>query len=181
MFPKALGLWDGRASATSGRPRSSGGPRPHVSRPACWRGSLPKPTGIEWWSPGFGARHPSPHPGFLHRCPLYSWRLLGDPGQGPPRSPHHHRGPLLGPRTAPAPSTELTLPSGLLPSSLDLPVVCWFLLPYQPVGGHQGGRRVRGGRLGPGGHHLQLLLHLLLGRWAGAGRVAVSLEKGGGG
>lgn len=44
-------------------------------------------------------------------------------------------------------------------------MVRWLLLPHQSVGGHQGERRGYRSRLSPGGHHLQLLLHLLLGKW----------------
>lgn len=51
MFPKALGLWDCRASATLGGPRSS----PGSAAPLEYTGlhstgisvALPKPTGVE--------------------------------------------------------------------------------------------------------------------------------------
>ncbi|XP_060058827.1 synaptogyrin-2 isoform X2 [Erinaceus europaeus] len=62
-----------------------------------------------------------------------------------------------------APAWELPCPPLLLPSSLDLPVVRWFLLPHQPVGSYQPGRCAGRRQFCPGSHCLQLLFHLLLG------------------
>lgn len=108
MFPKALELWDCRASANNlvwgaGAAR---GPRPTrghglLHRDFCRSAEAHQRRATV---PGLWSQAPRSPPWLLHQRPLHAWKLLGDPCPGPPLHPSpRHRGPLLGHWTAPRP------------------------------------------------------------------------------